>query len=90
MSPSSLPFSKGLRQKCIAVIDRSTSTGLAGLLRVVPAPIARDRHGVERVLLAVRQSRSLGSSSYVERVPLAVRQSRSLGSSSFEKRAPRG
>ena len=38
------------RSCCPAVIDRSTSTGLAGLLRVVPAPIARDRHGVERVL----------------------------------------
>ena len=37
------------RSCCPAVIDRSTSTGLAGLLRVVPAPIARDRHGVERV-----------------------------------------
>jgi len=71
------------RSCCPAVIDRSTSTGLAGLLRVVPAPIARDRHGVERVLLAVRQPRSLGSSSYVERVPLAVRSSRSLGSSSY-------
>ena len=37
------------RSCCPAVIDCSTSAGLAGLLRVVPAPIARDRHGVERV-----------------------------------------
>jgi hypothetical protein len=71
------------RSCCPAVTDRSASTGLAGLLRVVPVPIARDRHAVERVLLAVLRSRSLGSSSFGKRVLPAVRRSRSLGSSSY-------
>ena len=42
------------------------------------------------LLLAVRRSRLLGSSSYVERVPLAVRSSRSLGSQLLREAASRG